>query len=600
MSRARLFALLAALSPGAVPCSPDPPSGPVAKACDGGATPRVDGEFFDVRFLRRSLTDFGSKSAFVLCFTRVGCPLVPRQLPALEEFHREYSPRDVQFVGVDVGSDDTVVDAAALALDHGATFPFVLDHQLATARACGATRAGEVVVLDRERRVAYRGRIDGRFRVGGEAADAGRPDLRLALEAVLAGVPPEVAATAAEGCLISAAPSPTAGLTFGRHVRPLLERHCVECHQPGGAAPFSLLDAATAGAHAAMIAEVVANGRMPPWHAAPGHGRFRNARALTADDRRTFIDWARTGAARGDPEVPPLPPPTAQGDAASGWRIGTPDLVLSSVTEIELPATGTLPYQYAILPHVFAEETWVDAVEIRPSNPKVMHHANLAHVRLGESYRPEHFITGQVPGGDPLSLEAGLAVRLPAGSLLVLQIHYVTSGKAERDLPQVGLRFPRHRVEKELRHLEISDTRFAIPPGAPAHPVAASRTFPTAAIGVGMFVHMHRRGRDMRFTAHPPGGAGGETLLLVPTYDFDWQASYRWFPGRARFAAGTRVSCLAHFDNSPFNAWNPDPAAEVRFGQQTEHEMMYGFLFWVAVDEHLHLEVDPASGRARR
>ena len=590
MSRSRLLAALLALAP----IGPAPP--PTA------ADAPVDGEFFDVRFLRRTLADFGRKDAFVLCFTRVGCPLVPRQLPELEALHREYAPRGVQFVGIDVGVDDTVVEAAALALDHGATFPFVLDRGQATARACGATRAGEVVVLDRERRIAYRGRIDARFRVGGESADQGRPDLRLALDSILAGTAPELASTPAEGCLLSAPPTPTPGLTWSRHVRPLLERHCVECHQPGGAAPFALLDAATAGAHAAMIAEVVATGRMPPWHAASGHGRFRNARVLTAEERRTLIDWAHTGAARGDPDILPLAPPAAPAAAPDGtaWRIGIPDLVLATPTEMELPASGSLPYQYAFLPHVFAVDTWVEAVEIRPDNPRVMHHCNLAHVRLGEAYRPEHFITGQVPGGDPLALEPGLAVRLPAGSLLALQIHYVPSGKPERDRLRVALRFPHHRVEKELRHLEIADFRFAIPPETPAHPVAASRTFPADAVGVGLFVHMHRRGRDFRFTAHAPGAVSGETLLLVASYDFDWQASYRWFPGRARFAAGTRVDGLAHFDNSRFNPWNPDPTATVRFGQQTEHEMMYGFLFWVAADEHLHLDVDPATGRARR
>ncbi|MBM4015349.1 MAG: redoxin domain-containing protein [Planctomycetes bacterium] len=587
MSRPRFLAALLALAPFA-------PTSSVATDAP------VDGEFFDVRFLRRTLADFGSRDAFVLCFTRVGCPLVPRQLPELEALQREYAPRNVQFVGVDVGADDTVVDAAALALDHGATFPFVLDRELATARACGATRAGEVVVLDRDRRVAYRGRIDARLRVGGEAADPGRPDLRLALDAVLGGTTPELAQTPAEGCLISPAPTPTPGLTWSHHVRPLLERHCVECHQPGGAAPFALLDAATAGAHAAMIAEVVASGRMPPWHAASHHGRFRNARLLAPDERRTLIDWAKSGAARGDPAVPPIAAPAAPAADGADWRIGRPDLVLATPTEMELPATGSLPYQYALLPHVFAVDTWVEAVEIRADNPRVMHHCNLAHVRLGEAYRSEHFITGQVPGGDPLDLEPGLAVRLPAGSLLALQIHYVPSGKPERDRLRVALRFPRHRVEKELHHLEIAEFGFAIPPGAPAHPVAAARTFPTDAVGVGLFVHMHRRGRDFRFTAHAPGASGGETLLLVPTWDFDWQASYRWFPGRARFAAGTRIDGRAHFDNSRFNPWNPDPTATVRFGQQTEHEMMYGFLFWVAADERLHLDVDPATGRALR
>jgi hypothetical protein len=150
-----------------------------------------------------------------------------------------------------------------------------------------------------------------------------------------------------------------------------------------------------------------------------------------------------------------------------------------------------------------------------------------------------------------------------------------------------------------MRHVEMADLRFAIPPGADAHPVKAARTLDCDAIGIGMFVHMHLRGRDMRFTAIPREGAPS-TLLLVPTYDFNWQQSYRWFPDAERFAQGTRIECVAHFDNSRFNPFNPDPEATVRFGLQTAQEMMYGFFFYVDANEHLDLEIDPKSGRARR
>ncbi|MBL8841242.1 MAG: redoxin family protein [Planctomycetes bacterium] len=590
-----LAALL--LAPPSLPASPCGETAPV-EAVEIGA---VVGpcEFVDVRFARQGLDALLPSRALVLCFLRVDCPLVPRYLPQLEALWRQHERDGVTFVGVNVGADDTVVEAAAFALDHGATFPIVRDVDLSTARACGATRAGEVVVLDGERKLRYRGRVDGQYRVGGEASAPGRADLALALAEVIAGRAPTVAQTRAEGCVITPAPAPQPGVTWVDHVAPLIARECASCHQPGGDAPFSLLDPSSAASHAAMIAEVVELGRMPPWHAAPDHGRFRNARGLSADERRLVIDWAKGGAPRGAASAAPLPAP-GLGRSADGWRIGTPDLVLATPTEMQLPATGVLPYQYALLPHLFVEETWVEAVEIRAENPRVMHHCNLAHVRLGEEYRTENFITGQVPGGDPLALEPGLAVRIPAGSLLALQIHYVTSGKEERDRIEVALRFPRAKVQKQMRHFEIADFRFAIPPGSAAHPVRADDTFLVDAIGIGMFVHMHKRGRDMRFEAQPiEPGAPRETLLLVPTYDFDWQASYRWFPGRQRFAAGTRVECLAHFDNSPFNPWNPDPTATVRFGQQTDHEMMYGFLFWVAADEHLHLEVDPATGRAR-
>jgi hypothetical protein len=188
-------------------------------------------------------------------------------------------------------------------------------------------------------------------------------------------------------------------------------------------------------------------------------------------------------------------------------------------------------------------------------------------------------------------------VRIPAGSALALQAHYVTTGEPEVDRLRVGLRFPRVPVQKEMKVAIVADFRFQIPPGAVAHPVKAVRTLRDDAVGIGMFVHMHLRGRDMVAIARTPDG-GEETLLLVPNYNFDWQQSYRWAPASKTFPRGTKIEALAHFDNSRWNPFNPDPAQTIRFGEDTTDEMMYLFLFWVARDEALGLTVDSKSGRA--
>jgi hypothetical protein len=150
-------------------------------------------------------------------------------------------------------------------------------------------------------------------------------------------------------------------------------------------------------------------------------------------------------------------------------------------------------------------------------------------------------------------------------------------------------------VQKEMMVGIAADFRFVIPPGAMAHPVRASRQLPDDAVGIGMFVHMHLRGRDMTAVAEAPDGSR-ETLLQVPNYNFDWQQSYRWPSGQKRFAKGTRIRALAHFDNSAWNPFNPDPTVPVRFGQETTDEMMYLFVFWVREHEQLGLQVDPTTG----
>jgi hypothetical protein len=110
---------------------------------------------------------------------------------------------------------------------------------------------------------------------------------------------------------------------------------------------------------------------------------------------------------------------------------------------------------------------------------------------------------------------------------------------------------------------------------------------------------MHVRGRDMTFRAHYPGGKS-ETLLLIPNYNFDWQTAYRWAPGKKRLPKGTRLEAVAHYDNSAFNPFNPNPRATIRFGQQTFHEMMNGFVFYMDAGEKLGLEIDGKTGRVKK
>lgn len=555
--------------------------------------------FTDTRWLERELADFGERDAYAIVFTSLDCPVANRVVPRVAELERAYRAKGVQFLAIDVGADDPLVEVAARALAHGVEFPVARDFSGDALRALTPERTPEIVVLDAGKTLRYRGRFDASERVGGTApergaGDAVRADLREALDDVLARRDVRVPTTIVDGCrvtphvAIEAGPKPP---TWSDGAGALIVRHCGACHVQGGSAPFALGTWSETRSHAAMIDEVVAQRRMPPWYASREHGAFANARGLDDDERALIARWIAGGAREGDPARAPAPPPPI----ADGWRIGEPDLVLRAPSAQEIPATGRVPYRYVILPHVFARDTWVSSVEIRPGNARVVHHANLGYWRIGSSWDQSSFVTGHVPGGDPMQLDAGVALRIPAGSILGLQIHYVATGSAETDRTSVGLRFPRDVVQQALRHHQIATTRFEIPPEAPAHLVRASRTFDVDAVGIGMFVHMHVRGRDMDFVAHRPDGSA-ETLLLVPNYSFDWQTAYVWPKGAMEFAKGTRVECRAHYDNSRFNPFNPDPTRAVKFGQETTDEMMYGFLFYVARDERLGLRIDASNG----
>jgi hypothetical protein len=347
-----------------------------------------------------------------------------------------------------------------------------------------------------------------------------------------------------------------------------------------------------AKAQAEAVAEVAADGRMPPWYASDAFGHFTNRRGLSAEEKQTLALWVRSGMKPGD--LARLPPPAAE--AGDRWLIGKPDLVLEAPRH-DVPASGVVAYKYVLLPHLFGHDTWVQGIQIRPDNPRVVHHCNMAYLTPGDK-KKVHFLTGSVPGGEPMTLRDGVAVRIPEGAALILQIHYVTTGKAEGCQIAVGFKYAGGVVQKELRHELLVDRSFAIPPGAPAHPVRVSRVLDRDAVGVGLFVHMHLRGRDMTFRAIRPDGTS-ETLLVVPNYNFDWQMPYRWKPGAVRLPKGTRLECLAHYDNSAFNPYNPDPKATVKEGEQTKDEMFNGFVFYTDADERLNLNIDPRTGRPR-
>ncbi len=550
--------------------------------------------FKDIRYLPRTLDDFGQPKAFVIIFTTTSCPLVQRYLPRLKELAAQYHNEGVRFLAINVGDDDSIQQVAYQALEYGVEFPFVKDFDGQCARALGVNRTPEAVVLDADRKIRYRGRIDNQYRLGGVKPSADRQDLKEAIEDVLVGRKVKVAETAVDGCAITFPEKrpPNKTPTYAKDVAPLINKHCVECHRPGTTAPFALTSYETVASKATMVAEVVEEQRMPPWFAHPGFGKFINQRGLTTDERKIIVQWGRGEKKPGNLAQAPKPPEFSD----AKWQIGQPDLIIKAALPEKLPATGYIPYRYVILPHIFTHDTWVQGIEIMPGNPRVVHHANLGYAKLPEGFdETRNFLTGKVPGGIPVDLDAGLAMMIPKGSVLALQIHYVTTGKEETDQIAVGLRFAKEPIRKRIRYKIIADYRFRIPPGTPAHPVSATRELECDATGVGLFMHMHLRGKDSTFIAHHPDGKK-ETLLVLPNYSFDWQLGYVWPRDTIRFPKGTKVECSSHFDNSPFNPYNPDPKATVRNGPQTFNEMMQGFFFYTDNAEDLNLRVDPKTG----
>jgi hypothetical protein len=512
----------------------------------------------------------------VVVFVGTECPLTNAFRQRLNEMHHEYGPRGVQFLGINSNVQDTPERITAQVAKYGIAFPVLKDELNRIADAFGAERTPEAFVLDAQRRIRYRGRIDDRFGIGYRRTAPTHQDLALALDELLAGHSVSQPQSIAPGCFISRVRpvKPSGSVTYAKDVAPIMQRKCMECHRPGQAAPMSLLTFGDAVAWESTMREVLVQRRMPPWHADPHYGTFANDRSLTEAEQATMLAWLDGGTPKGkDEEMHPPPQFTP------GWTIGQPDEVITMAEDFEVPASapGGVPYQFFSVETHYVRPRWVQRAEVKPGAATVVHHVLVFVVPRGKEYSPESLIlAGMAPGDTPEILEPGMAKAIPAGASLVFMVHYTPNGIATKDRSSIGLIFAKAEPTWSVVTLPLENTDFAIPPGADNFMVDFTYTMARTGLLIALMPHMHTRGRDFRYELLYPDGHG-ETALAVPRYDFNWQTMYR-LATPLTVPKGTRVHCVAHFDNSVKNPNNPDPTKEVRWGNQTWEEMMMGFM----------------------
>ena len=547
----------------------------------------------DFRGREHQLSDYAESDIVVLAVLGTECPLVKLYGPRLESLQQEYADRGVTFLGINANVQDSITEIAAYARVHAISFPILKDLGNKVADQIGAVRTPEMFVLDKQRVVRYHGRVDDQWGVGYVRDEPQSHDLRNAIADLLAGRPVKTPQTEVVGCHIGRIQEPIANptVTYCNQIARILQRRCVECHRDGEIAPFTLTDYAEVVGWAEMIEEVVRENRMPPWHADPQHGEFRNDRSLTDEERELIYQWVADGAPQGDPNQ--LPPPKQY---VTGWQLPRqPDLVLDVSPEpFRVKAEGEIRYQWFTADPQLREDKWLAAAEILPGNRAVVHHI-LAFARepgrRGFSDQ-EGFLVGYVPGLRARTFPQGMAKRLPAGSQLVFQVHYTPIGTEQFDQSKIGLIFADPaEITHQIRTTQAMNRGFSIPPGERNHRVDAhSSVAHVDLLLLSLMPHMHLRGKSFSYTAEFPNGSS-ETLLDIPAYDFNWQTAYQLSEPK-KLPRGTRIRCVAHFDNSEYNLNNPDPGATVRWGDQTWDEMMIGY-FDIAYP--LQPAADPAA-----
>ena len=427
----------------------------------------------DLQGVSHTLSDLHDAPLVVVAFMGVDCPLAKLYGPRLSELAEEFGPRGVVFLAIDSNTQDSLAEMAHFARTYQLAIPFLKDPGNVVADKFAAERTPEMFVLDRERVVRYRGRIDDQYGfqagVGYQRPQAVQRDLAVAVEELLAGKPLSQSVTRAPGCLIgrSHVADENSEVTYSNQIARVFQARCVTCHREGEIAPFSLSSYEEIVGWAPMIDEVVRENRMPPWHADEKFGHFANDSRLTSEEKQLISTWVAHGAPQGDPRDLPAPR-----KFTSGWQISPPDRIIAMGDKpFSVPAEGKIEYQYFTVDPGFTEDVWVREAEARPGNTAVVHHIIVfilppgeAATQMGEGMGGRDLLVGTAPGNPPTRCPPGMAKRIRAGSKLLFQMHYTANGAEQKDLSSVGLVLADPTtVTREVRTDLAIDTGFEVP-----------------------------------------------------------------------------------------------------------------------------------------
>lgn len=479
-------------------------------ACPAVATPPAPGDSIaDLRFQTPyydtvALSDLPDRRAYVLFFFSNTCPVARRYMGRIGELAARFGDDGVQFIAVNASPADSMVDVAQHALRYGLEFPVVKDVTFDVVRMLGATRTPEVIVLDGDRTLRYRGRIDDQYRLGGVRPRASRADLALALEEILAGEPVSRPETPAEGCIITfpMLPKPAAALDFETEIRPILAEFCIGCHKTEGSAPFPLDTPTALRDKKTLVLKTLQVDRMPPSFAARESGTVRLHR-LPYRAQHQIANWLQQEPGSADAV------PHSQAPAVPNTATRTTYGVAEAIA-----VTGAGQVVERLVGGPFETETWVRSVAVQGTYHLGFHYAEVYCETPGDT-SSRRMLTGPVLPGIPLTWEDGGGIRIPPGATLGLRIHYRAAGETGPDRPVLVADLSSEASVEEIRveRLVLDDKV--------GHDVS---TFPMAGSLRAITIHTPERGNAV--TVERTDGTEAVDVLSLPTGDPDWPITY--------------------------------------------------------------------------
>ena len=384
--------------------------------------------------------------------------------------------------------------------------------------------------------------------------------------------------------------------TYSHDIAPIVYGNCMSCHRSGEVAPFTLSSYDDVKKRADQIVDVTQSRYMPPWKPEPGFGHFVGERRLNDAQVQAIKDWASAGCPEGDAkDLPPMP------KFVEGWKLGEPDLIVKMPEKLTLKADGDHGrdvYRAVVIPLNMSEDEFVTAVEFRPDNRKIVHHAlffldntGAAAKRAGNTHDgqigyptfggpgfvPSGGLGGWAPGAEPTPLPDDWGKMVRKGSDLVMQFHFHPSGKQETEQASLGIYFAKKRPSRIVAGGAARNLFINIPAGDANYVRTGRYKVPVDVDLIGITPHAHLLCKDMKATATLPSGEV-KKLIWIKDWDFAWQGQYR-YAEPVRLPAGTYVDMVYTYDNTEKNIRNPNsPPKDVHFGEQTSDEMAFLFM----------------------
>ncbi len=405
--------------------------------------------------------------------------------------------------------------------------------------------------------------------------------------------------------------------TFANDIAPIIYEKCATCHRDGEIGPMALTNYEEVQSWGPTIEFVTSSKIMPPWQPDPSYSTFLGENFLTDEEIATISEWVNDDMPRGDANAEPAFP-----DFPEGSVLGTPDLVLEMEEDWVHEGNFQDDYRYFVFPTNFPDDKVIKAVEFRPGNSKIVHHALLFEdvtgaAREKDDATPEYgfdgfgsFLDGNstsiltqkqfpgfVPGQKPIRYPDGLGQILQAGADVVVQIHYAPWPITETDRSKMNIFFmdeTEEELERQVQgHImvplqEVIGEQFFILANTKKE-FHGRYTVPIDVSLVNIAPHMHLLGKHWEVWVETPDG-DRINLINVPEWDFNWQGSYS-FDRFKVVPAGSVVHAVASYDNTTDNPNNPsNPPQFVTWGEGTQDEMYYlplGFVTYKEGDEDI-------------